>query len=82
MQTDQLELQMLVPSKWLGWLKPGTKLTVDVEELGKSYPAQVQRIGAQIDAVSQSIAVYAAVEGNPPGLLPGMSGWAVFPQSR
>ncbi len=81
-QTDQLELQMLVPSKWLGWLKPGTKLTVDVEELGKSYPAQVQRIGAQIDAVSQSIAVYAAVEGNPPGLLPGMSGWAVFPQSR
>jgi RND family efflux transporter MFP subunit len=81
-QTDQLELQMLVPSRWLAWLKPGTKLTVDVEELGRSYPAKVQRIGAQIDAVSQTVGDYAAMDGDPPGLLPGMSGWAVFPQGR
>lgn len=79
-QTDQLELQMLVPSKWLAWLKPGTQLAVEVEELGKSYRARVQRIGAQIDAVSQTVPLYAGIEGSPPELLPGMSGWAAFPK--
>jgi membrane fusion protein (multidrug efflux system) len=81
-ETGQLELQMIVPSKWLAWLKPGTGITVDVEELGKSFPAKVQRIGAQIDPVSQTIAVFGVMDGNQPGLLPGMSGWAVFPQQR
>lgn len=81
-ETGQLELQMIVPSKWLAWLKPGTGISVDVEELGKSFPAKVQRIGAQIDPVSQTIAVFGVMDGNQPGLLPGMSGWAVFPQRK
>jgi len=81
-ETGQLELQMIVPSKWLAWLKPGAGFTVDVEELGKSYPAKVQRVGAQIDPVSQTVAVFGVVDGNQPGLLPGMSGWAVFPTRR
>ena len=79
-QTEQLELQMLVPSKWLAWLKPGTPLAVEVEELGRSYRARVQRIGAQIDPVSQTVPLYAGIEGSPPELLPGMSGWAAFPK--
>ncbi len=77
-ETGQLELQMIVPSKWLAWLRPGAGFTVDVEELGKRYPAKVQRVGAQIDPVSQTVAVFGVVDGNQPGLLPGMSGWAVF----
>ncbi|MBW8830005.1 MAG: efflux RND transporter periplasmic adaptor subunit [Burkholderiales bacterium] len=77
-ETGQLELQMIVPSKWLAWLKPGADFTVDVEELGKSYPAKVQRVGAQIDPVSQTVPVFGVVDGNQPGLLPGMSGWAAF----
>lgn len=77
-QTDQLELQMLVPSKWLAWLKPGTPIAVEVEELGRSYRARVQRIGAQIDPVSQTVPLYAGIEGSPPELLPGMSGWAAL----
>jgi membrane fusion protein (multidrug efflux system) len=81
-ETGQLELQMIVPSKWLAWLKPGTGMSVDVEELGRSFPAKVQRIGAQIDPVSQTIAVFGVMDGNQPGLLPGMSGWAVFAQQR
>ncbi|HSC79865.1 MAG TPA: efflux RND transporter periplasmic adaptor subunit, partial [Chitinolyticbacter sp.] len=36
---SQLELQMIVPSKWLARLKPGTAFTVSVDELGLSYPA-------------------------------------------
>ena len=78
-ETGQLELQMIVPSKWLSWLKPGSSFSVEVEELGKSYPAKVQRLGAQIDPVSQTLPVYGVMDGSQPGLLPGMSGWAVFP---
>lgn len=78
-ETGQLEVQMIVPSRWLAWLRPGTALQVDVEELGKRYPARVQRLGAQIDPVSQTIAVFGVMDGTQPGLLPGMSGWAVFP---
>lgn len=79
LETGQLELQMIVPSKWLAWLKPGSAFSVEVDELGKRYPAKVQRLGAQIDPVSQTVAVFGVVDGGHPGLLPGMSGWAVFP---
>ena len=78
LETGQLELQMIVPSKWLVWLKPGSRFTVDVDELGKPYPGKVQRIGAQIDPVSQTVAVFGVIDGSQPGLRPGMSGWATF----
>lgn len=78
-ETGQLEVQMIVPSRWLAWLRPGAAFQVDVEELGKRYPAKVQRLGAQIDPVSQTVAVFGVMDGSQPGLLPGMSGWAVFP---
>lgn len=81
-ETGTMEVQMIVPSRWLAWLKPGAAFTVQVDELGKTSPARVQRLGAQIDPVSQSIAVVGAIDGNPGGLLPGMSGWALFAPPR
>lgn len=82
LETGQLEVQMIVPSKWLAWLKPGVPFTVEVEELGKSFPAKVQRLGAQIDPVSQTLSVVGVIDGQHPALLPGMSGWAVYPQRK
>lgn len=82
LETGQLELQMIVPSRWLAWLKPGVAFTVEVEELGKTYPAKVQRLGAQIDPVSQTVPVIGVINGSHPALLPGMSGWAVFAQRK
>lgn len=76
--TSHLELKMIVPSKWLAWLKPGHPLTVRVEEVGKTYPASVARIGARVDPVTQTVDVTAALDGRAPELLPGMSGWATF----
>lgn len=76
--TSHLELKMIVPSKWLAWLKPGHALTVKVDEVGKTYPATVARIGARVDPVTQTIDVTAALSGHSPELLPGMSGWASF----
>ncbi|MFX1738474.1 efflux RND transporter periplasmic adaptor subunit [Paraburkholderia sp. A1RI_3L] len=76
--TSRLELKMIVPSKWLAWLKPGHALTVSVDEVGKSYPATVARIGARVDPVTQTVDVTAALAAHTPELLPGMSGWARF----
>ena len=76
--TSHLELKMIVPSKWLAWLKPGHPLTVTVDEVGRTYPASVARIGARVDPVTQTVDVTASLNGRPPELLPGMSGWASF----
>lgn len=69
-----LELEFLVPSGWLGWLKPGLAFEVKIDETGRSYPARFTRLGARIDPVSQSIKVAAAIDGSYPELLTGMSG--------
>lgn len=73
-----LELRMLVPSKWITDLKAGSRFTITVDELARSFPARVERLGAQIDPVSQSVLVVGMVEGSSAELLPGMSGWASF----
>lgn len=69
-----LELEFLVPSRWLVWLKPGYAFEVRIDETGKTYPAKVQRIGARVDPVSQSVKVVAAVDGSFAELMAGMSG--------
>lgn len=82
LETGQLEVQMIVPSRWLAWLKPGASFTVEVEELGRRFPAKVRRLGAQIDPVSQTVPVVGVIDSAHPELLPGMSGWAVYPQRK
>ncbi len=69
-----LELEFLVPSSWLVWLKVGHGLKVRIDETRKTYPARFVRIGARVDAVSQSIKVVAAIDGQYPELMAGMSG--------
>ena len=69
-----LELEFLVPSGWLGWLKVGQGFQVEIDETKKSYPAKFIRIGARVDPVSQSVKVAAAIDGKFPELIAGMSG--------
>lgn len=69
-----LELEFLVPSNWLSWLRTGGKFQVNIDETGKSYPAKFIRIGARVDPVSQSVKVAAAIDGKFPELIAGMSG--------
>jgi RND family efflux transporter MFP subunit len=69
-----LELEFIVPSRWLAWLKPGHVFQVAIDEAGKSFPAKVQRIGARVDPVSQSVKLVAAIDGKFPELMAGMSG--------
>ena len=79
---SSLELEFLVPSRWLIWLKPRTTFVVRIDETGKSYPATVLRTGARIDPVSQSVNVKGVIAGRFPELLAGMSGVVSFPQQR
>lgn len=69
-----LELEFIVPSRWLAWLKSGTAFQVRIDETGKTYPAKVQRVGARVDPVSQSIKINAAIDGRFTDLIAGMSG--------
>jgi RND family efflux transporter MFP subunit len=69
-----LELEFLVPSAWLVWLRTGQTFEVEIDETGKRYPARFERIGARVDPVSQSVKVAAAIDGRFPELIAGMSG--------
>lgn len=75
-----LELEFLVPSRWLVWLRTGAAFQVQIDETGKSYPAKFIRIGARVDPASQSIKVGAAIDGKFPELMAGMSGRVLVKQ--
>ena len=69
-----LELEFLLPSHWLTWLKTGYRFQIAIDETGKTYTARVSRMGARVDPVSQSIKVTATIEGRNPELMVGMGG--------
>lgn len=68
------ELEFIVPSSWLAWLRVGGEFRVAIDETGKTYPARLTRMGARVDPVSQSLKVSAALDGRFPELMAGMSG--------
>jgi membrane fusion protein, multidrug efflux system len=73
-----LELEFIVPSIWLAWLKVSAVAHVQVSETQQSYDAQVTRISGKVDAASQTIKIYGHIDGDTSSLLPGMSGTAHF----
>jgi len=73
-----LELDLIVPSKWLRWLVIGTQFEFRVEETGETHLANIVRLGAKIDAVSQTIKITGTFRQRPKRILPGMSGVAQF----
>ena len=75
-----LELDLIVPSTWLRWVKPGTAFEFEVDEVGRSFNARVARVGAKVDAVSQTVKLTGAFKLRPANVLAGMSGTAKFPQ--
>lgn len=77
-----LEIQLLVPSRWLGKLKPEQTFSFVPDETGKPIDAVIKRLGARIDEGSQTLLLIASVPANTPGLLAGMSGSAHFAESK
>ena len=72
------ELETIVPSRWMAWLKPGYPMQITIDETGRHYAARVVRIAGTVDPVSQSVKVIGRLShprnGDGAPLLPGMSG--------
>ncbi|WP_372742373.1 efflux RND transporter periplasmic adaptor subunit [Neptunomonas sp.] len=73
-----LEVETLVPSNWLMWLKPQQEFELEIDESGRRLTVQVSRISPVIDPVSRSVKIFGRLQRTDPGLMPGMSGVAIF----
>ncbi|MHB0765679.1 efflux RND transporter periplasmic adaptor subunit [Stutzerimonas sp. NM35] len=77
-----LDIHLLVPSRWVGRLKPGSTFSFIPDETGVPIDAVVKRLGARIDEGSQTLLLIGSVPANTLGLLAGMSGTARFAESQ
>jgi membrane fusion protein, multidrug efflux system len=73
-----LEIELVLPSVALTWLKRQARFTFIVDETGQGYAAKVKEIGAAVDAASQTVKVTGVFESLPKDVLSGMSGSAQF----
>ncbi len=73
-----LEIDIIVSSKALAWLKAGSEFRFAVDETNETYPARISRFGAVVDPVSQTVEVIAVFLKPPENVIPGMSGSAIF----
>nr|VFJ59952.1 MAG: RND family efflux transporter, MFP subunit [Candidatus Kentron sp. DK] len=69
-----LDIDFIVPSHWLAWIRVGQEFSVTINETQRSYPGSILRLGARVDPVSQLVKVMGKIEGKFPVLMPGMSG--------
>ena len=75
---SQIKINLVVPSKWLVWLKADQSFSLRVDETGGEYRGRITQLGAQVDPVSQSIEVTGVLIEKPDNVLSGMSGTALF----
>lgn len=73
-----LEADLIVPSNWLTWLRPGAGFEFLIDETGATILGEVTRLGASVDPVSKTIRVAASIDPGEALVLPGMSGTATF----
>lgn len=69
-----LEVEMIVPSGWLKWIRPGIDISMAIDETGKNYDLEISRIGARVDPVSQTIRIFSSFKSDAADVLAGMSG--------
>jgi RND family efflux transporter MFP subunit len=73
-----LEVELIAPSRWLTWLRPGAAFRFTIDETGAVVDGTLTRLGAAVDPVSKTIRVVGELEIGSALVLPGMSGSAVF----
>jgi RND family efflux transporter MFP subunit len=73
-----LEAEMIIPSNWVTRVRPGSHVTLKIDETGGTYTARVIALGASVDPVSQTMPVRLALEGGLGLLRPGMTGSAAI----
>ena len=73
-----LQIEVIVPSLWLAWLREGESFRFVIDETAKEYKATVNGIAATVDPISQTVKIKAAFENPVANVLSGMSGTAIF----
>lgn len=76
--TAAIEVDMVVPSRWLAWLEPGHAFEMDLDETGDRLAGKVDRYAGTVDPVSQTVRLIGRLQDPPGKLLPGMSGLLQF----
>lgn len=89
-----LEIDLLVPSRWLTRIQPGMTFTFTPDETGQPLQARVARLGARIDEGSQTLSLIGTIDnkssagdnkssaGKDNHLIAGMSGTAQFTEAQ
>jgi len=72
------EVDIIVPSRLLSKFTADTHLDLEIDETGLSHRAKVDRVGAAVDPVSQTVRIVAVFSNSESRVLPGMSGTATF----
>ncbi len=78
----QLDIYLLVPSRWLSRLHAGQHFVFTPDETGKPFLAQIVRLGARIDETSQTLTLIGRPLQADTSLLAGMSGTARFTEEK
>lgn len=73
-----LEIDLIVPSSWAVWLRPGHEFQFRVEETASEHAARLLQAGAIVDPVSRTMKVTAVLLQPGPLVRPGMSGAALL----
>ncbi len=76
--TSHLEVEMVIPSRWLKQMPVGTVFSIQLDESAQAVQARIDRNVGTIDPVSQTIRVIGTLISPPSHLLPGMSGEVQF----
>jgi membrane fusion protein (multidrug efflux system) len=77
--TDNLSVEVQVPSKWLSWLQIGTPFNVYINDINKTMPASITLINPEIEPISQTVKISGQLTQPNSTLRPGMTGQADFP---
>lgn len=78
LDNTELIVELIVPSKWLTWLKKDSSFNLFIAETNRSYKAHITKILPRVDSVSQSVRLLGRLDANHPELVAGMSGKAQF----
>ncbi len=73
-----LQVNLVLPSHWLAWLAVGSDFSLVIDETGLEYHGRIIRLGARVDAVSQSVRVTGELQSAGEQLIAGMSGTVSF----
>ena len=73
-----LEVDVIVPSRWSVWLKPGHEFSFLVDETQTSHKVRLMNVGAVIDPISRTLKAWGRIIDNPEKVRPGMSGTATI----